>query len=92
MALIDDVKQSLRISNNAMDTEVNDLINSARADLSLSGISITKIMNDDALIKRAIILYSKAFFGLANADSEKYKGAYDSLKQHLCLSQKYTEA
>jgi hypothetical protein len=91
MALIDDIKQALRITNTALDAEVQDLIDSAEADLLLSGVAEAKVYsNVDALIKRAIILYSKAFFGLNNADSDKYKVAYDSLKTHLCLSQEYS--
>ena len=42
-----------------------------------------------ALIKRAIILYCKANFGLDNKDSEKYNKSYDLLKQHLALSGDY---
>lgn len=95
MALIDDVKQTLRIKTTALDTEVNDIINSAKADLVLSGILKSKTEEDvingyDSLIKRAIIFYAKANFGLDNADSEKYQQAYESLKTYLTLSQEYT--
>jgi uncharacterized phage protein (predicted DNA packaging) len=93
--LIDDVKQTLRVSTSTLDTEVNDIIESAKADLILSGILKSKTEEDvidefDSLIKRAIILYVKANFGLDNVDSEKYQRAYDSLKTHLCISQEYT--
>ncbi|MDD3173361.1 MAG: head-tail connector protein [Herbinix sp.] len=93
--LIDDVKQTLRINTTALDTEVNDIIESAKVDLVLSGILKSKTVEDDiegydSLIKRAIIFYTKANFGLDNSDSEKYQKAYDSLKTHLALSQEYT--
>lgn len=91
MALIDDVKQSLRITNTALNTEIQDLIDSAKADLELSGVLVDKIVDTDTLIKRAITLYSKSNFGLDNPDSEKYQASYLSLKTHLCLSQEYTE-
>ena len=90
MPLIDDVKINLRASTSILDTEVADLILAAKADLKLSGVDNTKIIDTDALIKRAIILYCKANFGLENADSEKYQILYDSLKAHLCMSQDYT--
>lgn len=95
MALIDDIKQTLRIHHTALDTEINDIIESAKSDLILSGIlqSKTEPNEDesyDTLIKRAIILYAKANFGLDNTDSTKYDMAYESLKIHLCLSQEYT--
>ena len=44
MALLDDMKLALRISNNVMDIEVNDLIESAKADLADVGIDITKVI------------------------------------------------
>lgn len=97
--LIDDIKQALRITTYSLNIEVQDLIDSAQADLILSGILKSKteqnmdidIINEyDPLIKRAIILYAKANFGLDNTDSEKYQKAYDSLKTHLALSQEYT--
>lgn len=89
MALIDDIKLNLRASTASLDTEVTDLILAAKADLKLSGVSNDKIIDTDALIKRAIILFSKANFGIENADSEKYQMLYDSLKAHLCMSQDY---
>lgn len=89
MALLDDVRQSLRITNTALDTEVQDLIDGAKADLKLSGVN--NIQETDPLIKRAIILYAKSHFGLDNADSEKYMAAFTSLKIHLALSAEYTE-
>lgn len=92
MALIDDVRQALRTKTTLLDTEIQDLIDSAKADLILSGVLETKAIDTDMLIKRAIILYSKANFGLDNKDSEKYQASYDSLKNHLCLSQEYTVA
>lgn len=63
------------------------MINACKSDLKLSGI--TNIDEDDSLIKRAIILYCKANFGLDNKDSEKYNKSYDLLKQHLALSGDY---
>ena len=88
--MIEDVKKSLRISTDYFDTEIIDLIDSAKSDLILSGVLTSKTIDADMLIKRAIILYSKAHFGLDNADSEKYMASYTSLKTHLCLSQEYT--
>lgn len=92
MALINDVKQTLRITNTAMETEIRDLIDSAKADLKLSGVLAAKIIDTDMLIKRAVTLYCKSNFGLDNPDSEKYQASYNSLKTHLCLSQEYTVA
>ena len=92
MSIINDVKTALRISNTAFDTEINDLIAAARADLKLSGILESKVNDDtDPLIKRAITVYVKAHFGWNNPDSEKLQQSYEMLKRHLALSQEYTK-
>jgi len=89
--LLIDVKQCLRISNTSFDTEIQDLIEAAKADLILSGVLSTKANDEaDSLIKRAIIIYCKLNFGFENPDSDKLERAYNSLKNHLTLSQEYT--
>lgn len=87
MALKDDVKQVLRITTNSLDQEVTDIIEAAKNDLNISGVF--KIIETDYLIKRAIIIYAKANFGLDNKDSEKYQKSYDLLKEHLALCGDY---
>ncbi len=91
MLIINDIKTALRISNMAFDTEIQDLIDAAKADLMLSGIAEAKT-NDvmDPLIKRAIITYVKANFGWNNPDAEKLQQSYNMLKTHLSLSKEYT--
>lgn len=91
MGLIDSVKLALRVSATAFDGEINDLISAARQDLILSGILTSKANNEeDALIKRAIIVYVKAHFGFDNPDHERLLAAYDLLKSHLTLAGDYT--
>ena len=93
MALLDDVKLALRISSSAFDPEIDGLIAAARADLKLSGVDPQKADADDpdALIKRAIIIYCKAHFGLDNPEAERLQDAYDMLKAHLTLSREYAQ-
>lgn len=91
MALLDDVKDALRLSGNDLNTEVNDLISAAQADLKLSGILTSKaVSTTDPLIRRAVVVYCKANFGWDNQEGEKFQTSYNMLKQHLCLSQEYT--
>lgn len=85
--MLEKVKLALRIKNNKFDDEISDLIEEAKSDLKLSGVM--KLDDTDPLIIRAIKTYSKANFGLANKDSEKYQKSYESLKEHLSLSGDY---
>ena len=84
MALIDDVKISLRITSTAYNTEITDLISAAKADIALGGVITTS--EDNALYKMAVILYVKANFGYDNADADRLNQSYDSLKQKLMLA------
>lgn len=44
--MLEDVKTVLRISNNAYDAEINDLIEAAKIDLKLSGVNIDKTVTE----------------------------------------------
>lgn len=86
-----DVRRYLRISHTHFDAEITDLIGAARADLLLGGIVAAKVEDEsDAIIKRAIVCYVKAEFGLDNPDAARYRDSYEMLKRHLQLSNEYT--
>lgn len=90
--MLEDVKNSLRLSGNDLDIEIQDLIDAAKADLILSGVHIDKVTDEDPLIKRAITVYCKANFGYEDPKlAERFQESYTSLKQHLTLSAEYTE-
>ena len=110
--MLDDAKTILRISNNAYDAEIEDLIEAAKMDLKLSGVNVNKTVTEtvipepteenpepepveiqvmDPLIKRAIMVYVKANFGLNNPDAENFQQSFWMLKAHLSLSQEYAE-
>jgi uncharacterized phage protein (predicted DNA packaging) len=88
--MLDDIKTVLRIRNNAFDGEIVDLIDAARHDLMLSGVSSLKVQDEnDPLIKRAISIYVKANFGYDNPDADRLSNSYDLLKNHLSLAGDY---
>ncbi|HEX9060407.1 MAG TPA: head-tail connector protein [Clostridia bacterium] len=88
--ILDDIKTCLRIKNSSFDTEINDLISACQNDLMLSGIIQDKALDvTDPLIKRAIIVYCKAYFGFDNPDADRLQESYKMLKMHLCLSSIY---
>jgi uncharacterized phage protein (predicted DNA packaging) len=92
--LFDEIKTVLRlsISNTAFDSEIDGLIEGARQELKLSGVSSDKadaIHNIDPLVKRAIVIYVKANFGWDNPDAEKLSESFEMLKGHLSMSGDY---
>lgn len=88
MSLIDDVKLALRVTSVDFDTEIQDLIDSAKVDLKLAGVVSPD--ETDPLIKRAITVYCKAHFGYDNPEADRFQRSYDLLKMHLALSTDYT--
>lgn len=88
--LLSEVKKAIRLSNSALDSEIQELIDSAKRDMQISGVQ--QIDETDTLIIRAIKLYAKANFGLDNTESEKFQQRYESLKVHLALCGEYNGA
>lgn len=87
MALIDDVKLALRVTTNAFDPEISDLINAAVADMGIAGVS----NNDttDPLVKRAVITYCRLNFGQPD-DYDRLKASYDEQKAQMGMATGYT--
>jgi uncharacterized phage protein (predicted DNA packaging) len=90
--MLSDIKDVLRVSGDNLDSEILDLIGSARKDLILAGVLASKANSDtDSLIKRAVSLFCKANFGWDNPEAERFENSYYNLKKHLLLSEEYTE-
>ena len=86
--MLNKVKLALRISTSAFDTEITDLIASAKADLGLVGIEVDE---GEPLIARAIITYCRVNFGEPD-DYERLKRSYDEQKAQLKSSLLYRGA
>lgn len=88
MALINDIKISLRIKNNAYDTDIQELIDACKVDLKIAGVQ--RVDEAEPLTSQAIKLYCKGNFGF-DENSEKYQKAYHSLKIVMALASDYKE-
>ena len=78
--MLEVVKTALRISHNQLDSEITDLIEAARLDLSLSGVSTTKANDDsDPLIKRA--KFDNQYSSSTSKDCTLHKAAGDCRPQ-----------
>ena len=81
-------KLALRVSTDAFDAEINDLIEAAELDMELAGVEYGTV--DDALMRRAVITYVRANFGQPD-DYERLKASYDEQKAQLSMATGYTE-
>lgn len=90
MAMIDKVRNALRISvtdNQAINEELNDLIDAAKLDLGIAGVVVPQ--TDDKIVTKAIITYCKLSFGLPE-DYDRLKRSYDEQKAQLSNATGYT--
>ncbi len=90
--LFDKIKQRVRITTSVLDTEIEDLIEEAKADLVLSGVLPVKIVDDDPLILRAVSTYCRAYYEADNTKAERLQASFEMLKAHLSMSVDYTTA
>ena len=85
--MLEKVKMALRITTDAFDDELTDLINSAELDLGIAGVVVPETL--DAIVERAIITYCKIHFGEPD-DYDRLKASYDEQKAQLSMATGYT--
>jgi len=96
--MLEKVKMALRISTDAFDDELKDLIIAAAQDLGIAGVKLEEQPDpdesdpgeDDPIVTRAIITYCKMSFGLPE-DYDRLKRSYDEQKAQLSNATGYTD-
>lgn len=86
--MLEAAKLALRITVNDYDSEIQSLIDAAKLDLGIAGVTLSEEL--DALERRAILTYVRAFFGSPD-DYERLKAAYDEQKAQLQMATGYTD-
>ena len=88
MALLDDVKVSLRLSTDAMDSEVTMLIAAAKADMKRVGVPEKMLVDDsmDPYVKCAVTEFVKARFGYDNSEAARFDESYRQIVRDLLNS------
>ena len=86
--MLDKVKMALRISTDAYNDELADLILAAQLDLGIAGVVLPSEL--DAICTRAVITYCKMSFGLPE-DYDRLKRSYDEQKAQLSNATGYTD-
>lgn len=85
--MLNKVKMALRITTDAFDDELTDLIAAAQLDLGIAGVVIPDDM--DALVGRAVITYCRVHFGQPD-EYDRLKASYDEQKAQLMVATGYT--
>lgn len=81
------VKMALRIMTDAYDDELNDLIQSALADLRVAGVN--NMSTADPLVRRAVTTYVMCNFGQPD-EYDRLKASYDEQKAQMSMHTGYT--
>ena len=87
--MLSKVNLALRITTDAFDSELTDLINAALLDLGIAGVNEFEATTTDALIIRAVITYCKVHFGEPD-EYDRLKASYDEQKAQLGMATGYT--
>ena len=85
--MLEKVKLALRIVTDAYDSELTSLIDAAKLDLGIAGVTLPSEL--DAICELAIITFCKCNFGKPE-DYHRLKAAYDEQKAQLSMSTGYT--
>lgn len=80
-------KLAMRITTDAFDSELTDLILAALADLGIAGI--TNQDTEDPLVRRAVITYCRLNFGQPD-DYDRLRASYWEQKAQLSMATGYT--
>ena len=81
LTLLEKVKQAMRISTNAYDDSITQLINASVKDIGIVGVSFETTTTDSLLIQ-AVITYCRLNFGTPS-DYDRLKASYDEQKAQL---------
>jgi len=91
--MVEAVKLALRISTDAFDREISDLIAAALADLAAAGIRVPESADAlDPLTSRAVITYCRVHFGSPyEYEWTRLKSSYDEQKAQLSMASGHTD-
>ncbi len=81
------VKLALRITTDAFDSELTMLIEAAKTDLGIAGVTLPEEL--DPICQRAIVTYCRLNFGEPD-EYDRLKASYDEQKAQLSMATGYT--
>ena len=87
--IADKVKLALRISHNLLDSEISDVITSARLELKRAGVDSDTASGDSEIVETAIKTYALAYYASDVKDAERYQESFQY--QCDCLRKSYPQ-
>lgn len=93
--LLSKVKLALRVTTDAFDAELSQLIDACIADMRIAGISTETIGTEylsEQMVVMAVTTYCKINFGkIDGAEYDRLKASYDEQKKQLSMATGYTD-
>ena len=89
LTITDKVKLALRISHNLLDSEISDVITSARLELKRAGVNSEKAEGDAENVETAIKTYALAYYASDDKDAQRYQESFQY--QCDCLRKSYPQ-
>ena len=86
--LINKAKLAMRITTNAFDDQISDLIEAAYLDMGVAGVEVPEVSN--SLVSQAAITYVRMHFGQPD-EYDRLKKSYDEQKAQLVTCTGYTD-
>lgn len=87
--ILEKVRMALRITTEAFDDELTDLINAALLDLGIAGVDGDNAVLTNALTLRAVVTYCKMNFGEPD-EYDRLKASYDEQKAQMSMATGWT--
>lgn len=91
--MLEQIKMALRITTDAYDAELNNLIAAAAIDLGIAGVNEERESVNDPIIICAVTTFCKIRFenGLSADEYDRLKASYDEQKAQLSMATGYTD-
>lgn len=83
------VRMALRITTEAFDEELTDLIDAGLLDLGIAGVDGEKAVTTNPLTLRAVVTYCKMNFGEPD-EFDRLKKSYDEQKAQMSMATGWT--
>ena len=90
LTLLQKCKNMLGVTDSEYEDEIQDLIDAAKADLGIAGVTKANV-ESDALVRRAIMTYVNMNWNISAAEYQNLLQSYETQKKQLMSATGYTD-